>query len=281
MCACAHSMGIMNPRPWGGGGAGRPHSRLYRVCGSPSRYSHPALCLFDIHSGAQKEMAIWGGCCSGSRVTQRWRGCQPKIVKYASLPLTRGHKKQPYLSLEEAQKVVLEGRQRLGSGPGVGCQPPGTSETKRGHGEPVCPGRGSLRLWDLRLADDPIPSFPASADSLGTPVQPRDCRGSCVARVSLSPPLRLSRRRRRSPAGGGARAQERRSRCRGYLHLGGGRGGGPGREAEARSVSRERGRLPRLAASSRLPGAPEVRGGPPNPRPPAAPAQRAPVPAGP
>lgn len=180
MCACAHSMGIMNPRPWGGGGAGRPHSRLYRVCGSPSRYSHPALCLFDIHSGAQKEMAIWGGCCSGSRVTQRWRGCQPKIVKYASLPLTRGHKKQPYLSLEEAQKVVLEGRQRLGSGPGVGCQPPGTSETKRGHGEPVCPGRGSLRLWDLRLADDPIPSFPASAYSLGTPVQPRDRRGSCV-----------------------------------------------------------------------------------------------------
>lgn len=97
------------------------------------------------------------------------------------MPLPGGHKKQLYLSLEEAQEVVLEGRQRLGSGPGVGCQPPGTSETKRGHGEPVCPGRGPLRLWDLRLADELIPSLPASADSLETPVpQPRDRRGSCV-----------------------------------------------------------------------------------------------------
>lgn len=46
-------------------------------------------------------------------------------------------------------------------------------------------------------------------------------------------------------------------------------------------MSRERGRLRRLAASSRLPGAPQVRGGPPSPQPPATPAQRAAASAGP
>lgn len=34
----------------------------------------------------------------------------------------------------------------------------------------MSPGRGPLQLWDLRLADDPVLSLLASADSLGTPV---------------------------------------------------------------------------------------------------------------
>lgn len=145
------------------------------------------------------------------------------------------------------------------------------------------PGAGSLAAVGLETGRRPCPLTPSQCGLLGDPRPPRPetARDLASARVFLSPPLRLSWRRRHGPAGGGARAQERRSRCRGYLHLGGGRGGGPGREAEAGSVSRERGQLRRLAASSRLPGAPEVRGGPSNPRPPAAPAERTPVPAGP
>lgn len=143
------------------------------------------------------------------------------------------------------------------------------------------PGVGSLVSVGLEIGRPcplahPTPPGP-------TPWGPPPAAGDpAAAGVPLSPPLRLSgRRRRRGSAGGGARAQERRSRCRGYLHLGGGRGGGPGREAEAGSVSRERGRLRRLAASSGLPGAPQVRGGPPSPQPPATPAQRASASAGP
>lgn len=141
------------------------------------------------------------------------------------------------------------------------------------------PGAGFLAAVGLETGRRPCLLTPRQCRLLGEPCPPRPetAWDLASARVSLSPPLRLSRRRRHCPAGGGARAQEQRSRCLGYLHLGGGRGGGPGREAEAGSVSRERGRLRRLAASSRLPGAPEVRGGSPNPRPPAAPAQRAPV----
>lgn len=144
------------------------------------------------------------------------------------------------------------------------------------------PGVGSLESVGLEIRRRPCPLAPPPPAR--TPWGPPLATGDpAAAGVSLSPPLRLSgrRRRRRGSAGGGARAQERRSRCRGYLHLGGGRGGGPGREAEAGSVSRERGRLRRLAASSRLPGAPQVRGGPPSPQPPATPAQRASASAGP
>lgn len=127
----------------------------------------------------------------------------------------------------------------------MGCQTPGTSETNRGHGEPVCPGRGSLRLWDLRLADDPVPSLPASADSLVTPQPPfptpRDRQGSCVGpgvplpapasvraaatrpgwrgrwcagaaqQVPRLPPPRRGERGR-AGAGGGGRLGERRAR---------------------------------------------------------------------
>lgn len=145
------------------------------------------------------------------------------------------------------------------------------------------PGVGSLAVVGLETARRHCPIAPRQRQFCGYPRTAR--RGAsgdpAEARVSLSPPLRLSGRRRRGPAGGGARAQERRSRCRGYLHLGGGRGGGPGREAEAGSVSREPGRLLRLAASWWLPGAPEVRGGPLSPRQAAAPAQRARLSAGP
>lgn len=141
------------------------------------------------------------------------------------------------------------------------------------------PGVGSLASVGFETGRRPCPLASRQRRLRGDPRPPRrEAAGDpAAAGVSLSPPLRLSgrRRRRRGSAGGGARAQERRSRCRGYLHLGGGRGGGPGREAEAGSVSRELGRLRRLAASSRLPGAPQVRGGPPSPQPPAAPAQRA------
>lgn len=143
------------------------------------------------------------------------------------------------------------------------------------------PGARSHEAVGLETGRRPCPLTLRQCGLLGEPRPPlpETARDLASARVSLSPPLRLSGRWRHGPAGGGARAQERRSRCRGYLHLGGGRGGGPGREAEAGSVSRERGRLRRLAASSRLPGAPEVRGGSPSPRSPTAPAQRAPVPA--
>lgn len=145
------------------------------------------------------------------------------------------------------------------------------------------PGVGSLASVGLETGRRPCPLAPLQSRLRGDPrPSRREAAGDpAAAGVSLSPPLRLPGRRRRDWAGGGARAQERRSRCRGYLHLGGGRGGGPGREAEAGSVSPERGRLRRLAASSRLPGAPQVRGGPPSPQPPAAPGQRAPASAGP
>lgn len=104
------------------------------------------------------------------------------------MPLLRSHKKQPYLSLGKAQRVVLEGGQSSGSGPGPGCRPPGTSKTNRGHGEPVCPGWGPLCLWDLRLEDDLVPSLPPpSADSLGTPARRRrSCGGRGVPLPALA-----------------------------------------------------------------------------------------------
>lgn len=71
----------------------------------------------------------------------------------------------------------------------MGCQPPGTSKTNRGHGEPVCPGWGPLCLWDSRLEDDLVPSLPPppSADSVGTPAsRQRSCGGRGVPLPALA-----------------------------------------------------------------------------------------------